>query len=63
MAAAFQESVDLAFEGQSFLYESLQFLGPVASALAAGFAAYGPTGDLCVTPAGERYVQVFDSRR
>jgi hypothetical protein len=38
------------------LYESLSYLGPVWSALAAGFAAVGPWGELYLTDAGERYL-------
>jgi hypothetical protein len=39
------------------LYESLAPFGPVWSALAAGFAAVGPWGQLYLTDAGEKYLR------
>lgn len=42
-----------------FIYEATAFLGPIASALLAGFAI-AICGDIYLTPAGERYLAVID---
>jgi hypothetical protein len=47
---------------QRALYQEIPFMGPVASALIAGFVVI-VGGEIYLTPAGERYLAALDQER